>query len=406
MTHPPHGDESVFAPDAHLAHDVPPVDAGRLPIAFTASGSEYFRIWIVNLLLTFVTLGVYHPWAKVRKLRYFYGNTWVGEHSFDFHGNPRAMLRGTLLVGAMLIVYSAAGHFSATAGFVALLVVAAIWPALFRSSMRFRMANTSWRGMRFQFNGNTRDAYAAMLPAALPVIVLVGLGAIAEGDGSGSADSTFRGMEFIGVMATLVVLGLVPWVMWRVKRYQHGHYALGAVQSRLRAGPGAFYSLFAKTVGVSLLASLVALVVPMAVVFGVGLLSGAGGRSGWAAVGLTMPIVLIVGYLVFFSVVNSFMASRLQNLVWNATSSSEIRFDSQLLLKPMLLLTLKNWALIGLTLGFYWPFAAIATARLRLQSVTVLTRESLDQLAGRAGVTASDATGDAAGDLFGLDVGL
>ena len=40
-------------------------------LGFTASGSEYFRIWIVNLLLTLGTLGLYYPWARVRKLRYF-----------------------------------------------------------------------------------------------------------------------------------------------------------------------------------------------------------------------------------------------------------------------------------------------------------------------------------------------
>ena len=44
----------------------------KLRLEFTGSGSEYFRIWIVNLLLTLVTLGLYYPWAKVRRLRYFY----------------------------------------------------------------------------------------------------------------------------------------------------------------------------------------------------------------------------------------------------------------------------------------------------------------------------------------------
>ena len=44
------------------------------PVAFTASGSEYFRIWIVNLLLIIVTLGLYLPFAKARRLRYFYAN--------------------------------------------------------------------------------------------------------------------------------------------------------------------------------------------------------------------------------------------------------------------------------------------------------------------------------------------
>ena len=51
----------------------------RLPIEFTSSGSEYFRIWIVNLLLMFVTFGIYYPWAKVRRLRCFHANTQVGK---------------------------------------------------------------------------------------------------------------------------------------------------------------------------------------------------------------------------------------------------------------------------------------------------------------------------------------
>jgi hypothetical protein len=42
---------------------------------FTGSAREYFRIWIVNLFFTLVTLGVYSAWAKVRKKRYLYGNT-------------------------------------------------------------------------------------------------------------------------------------------------------------------------------------------------------------------------------------------------------------------------------------------------------------------------------------------
>lgn len=43
--------------------------------SFTGTGSEYFRIWIVNLLLSIVTLGIYSAWAKVRRMKYFYRNT-------------------------------------------------------------------------------------------------------------------------------------------------------------------------------------------------------------------------------------------------------------------------------------------------------------------------------------------
>ena len=64
------------------------------PVRFTGNTGEYFRIWIVNIALTIVTLGVYSPWAKVRKFRYFYGNTSLADGRFDYHAKPKAILIG------------------------------------------------------------------------------------------------------------------------------------------------------------------------------------------------------------------------------------------------------------------------------------------------------------------------
>ena len=388
--------------------------AESLPVRFTASGSEYFRIWIANLLLTLLTLGLYHPWAKVRKLRYFYGNTWVGDHAFDFHGDPKRMLRGTLLVGAMFIAYSAAGQFDPSAGLIALAIVAGILPALFLASMRFRMANTSWRGMRFHFTGSMRGAYQALLPVLLPAALFFGFTLlIPEPDTAQAADAVGPpawAMASMGVLV-LATLALMPLMFWGLKRYQHGHYALGKVQSRLQAGPGAFYLLFLKTFGVTLLTTLVIAiaVVALSTVFGFASALGGGGLARGGSVVTIMVFVLmgIAGYIALLVVSNTFMASRLQNLVWSATRSAEVRFTSDLRLAPLMGLTLKNWLLIVLTLGLYWPFAAVASARIKLEAVTVHTRGSLDELTARAGrAGATDASGDAAGELFGLDVGL
>ena len=57
-------------PEARRGTGVAQPGACHLDIRFSGSGSEYFRIWIVNLLLTIVTLGIYYPWAKVRQTRY------------------------------------------------------------------------------------------------------------------------------------------------------------------------------------------------------------------------------------------------------------------------------------------------------------------------------------------------
>jgi len=66
-----------------------------LQIRFTGSGSEYFRIWAVNPLLILVTLGLYLPFAKGRRIRHFHANTLVDGQAnrgrdFDASGPRRA----------------------------------------------------------------------------------------------------------------------------------------------------------------------------------------------------------------------------------------------------------------------------------------------------------------------------
>ena len=85
-----------------------PVSSASQAISFQflGSGREYFKIWIVNMFLTILTLGVYSAWAKVRKNKYFYGNTRLGDASFDYLADPMAILRGRLIAFGLFSVYS------------------------------------------------------------------------------------------------------------------------------------------------------------------------------------------------------------------------------------------------------------------------------------------------------------
>lgn len=390
---------------ASFAAPAPLRDGHTLPIAFSGSGSEYFRIWVVNLLLTIVTVGLYFPWAKVRRLRYFYGNTQVGGHTLDFHGDPWRMLRGFLLVAALVLLYSVAGKVSPTAGFIALLIVAAIWPALFRAGQRFRLANTSWRGMRFRFTGTLAGAYRAMLPLFVPTGFLL-LAVAVFGDEEGKPS---HGLAALLGLLPIGIMFLLPLFWWMLKKYQHDHLALGDNQTTLKTGPASFYGVFLKAMGIGMLVGAVGGVV-VAVLGGAGLLAAASGGArdpsdiGTSLFAIFFGIALL--YLAAIVVVRPFATARLQNLVWNATRSPDIHFVSSLSFRALLWLTLKNWLLILVTLGLYYPFATIAMARLRLQAVTVHTRLDPDALESRVRERADDAAGDAAGDLFGIDIGL
>ena len=75
------------------------------PIVFQGKASEYFGIWIVNLLLSLVTLGVYSAWAKVRRKKYFYNNTLIDNVAFDYHANPIAILKGRIIAFILFALY-------------------------------------------------------------------------------------------------------------------------------------------------------------------------------------------------------------------------------------------------------------------------------------------------------------
>jgi hypothetical protein len=99
-----------------LKADSPPPTGHVAGFIFTGDGGEYFRIWIVNLLLTVLTLGLYSAWAKVRKAKYFRNNTRLDGHVFHFHGRPPAILRGRVLAFFLLAADTWAFQFSNTVG--------------------------------------------------------------------------------------------------------------------------------------------------------------------------------------------------------------------------------------------------------------------------------------------------
>ena len=381
--------------------------AHELRLRFVGSGSEYFRIWIVNLLLTLVTVGLYYPFAKVRRLRYFHNATEVGGAPLSFHADPWKMFRGYVLVALMLAAYSGAGHVSATAGLIAFVIVAALWPALWHSSMRFRLANTGWRGLRFRYTGTRKQAYAVMaVPigvAALFVVLtlLVAPEAPPAPDAPPAPSEPAWGDILLGLAPLAVMLAAMPFFLWLLKRQQHRHYALGDEHTAFAVGLGRFYGFWLRSVGVGLLVLLGFIGVGGLFLWGL----GATGRSP-AGAPVLAAITLILAYLVVFALVGGHFTARLQNLVWNGTASGHLRFDSRLRARDLAGLWFTNTLFTVLTLGLYFPFAQVNSARLRLEAVRVHAGIDPDDLVAAAGRADEAAAGDAAGDLLGFDIGL
>jgi uncharacterized membrane protein YjgN (DUF898 family) len=378
----------------------------RLELAFTASGSEYFRIWVVNLLLIIVTLGLFLPFAKARRLRYFYANTLIEQQPLAFHGDPWKMLRGYLLMLVLFGGYAVSGYVSPWAALGVFLLLALLWPALWRSSIRFRLHNTSWRGLRFGFAGSTVDAYKAMLPLFLPGLIFVAantwfLGDIDDEDPYAMKEALAAQVPWI-LLGFVLMAGLFPLCLQMIKRYQHQGYRYADQQGQFSAGVGAFFKLGAKFIGLSLLGFVclgvtVALAVPL-----LGAMSRDAGMGASVLIGLLFA-VLYVGLL---SLLGAYFTARVQNLSWNATRSQALSFGSSLSVMSLAALIMKNLLLMIVTLGLYRPFAVVNVMALRLGAVEIEVEGNIDAWRASAALSTEVTSGEMAGDFFGIDMGL
>ncbi len=168
---------------------------------------------------------------------------------------------------------------------------------------------------------------------------------------------------------------------------------------------GVLYGLFIKLMGISFLA-----VTVLVAVVGLAAFTGVVGRKSGSSLGaliiLAMVVIAILGIFVLNVLPKSYMQVRLQNLLWSTTGNDAMRFDSQLKLARYLPLQFKNYLLIFLTLGLYWPFAVVSTRRAQIDAMAIEARIDLDDIAQTAGQEHPGAAGDMAADLFGLDIGM
>ena len=137
----------------------------REQFTFTGTTREYFGIWIVNVLLTIVTLGVYSAWAKVRRQRYFYGNTWLAGASFDYPAKPVRILIGRLIVLGVLVAYNLALQFQPIVGGLIALALIFAAPWFIMRGLRFSARVTSYRNIRFDFTGKYGGGFLAYCSA-------------------------------------------------------------------------------------------------------------------------------------------------------------------------------------------------------------------------------------------------
>lgn len=324
-------------------------------LKFTGQAGEYFRIWIVNVCLSIVTLGIYSAWAKVRRKRYFYGNTLLNDAAFEYLADPKAILKGRLIVLGVLVAFGLVAELLKT-NLLGILYLLAL-PYVVIKAARFNAMNSAYRNVRFRFGigfppqtGFSRRYIAGY-----------------------NMTSQFLILPLVLVPITLGLL--YPYYAFRKRQFIFEHSAYGTMPFSFDARPGAFYLVYFK-------ASLLFLLFLVGSVVTVG-----------------------IGALPLYILFAAYRDAAVARLSWGHTGLGNMRFSCNWKTWDLFKLHLANSLAIIFTLGLMAPWAAIRTARYELQGLSLLPVAEID------GFVAAEreqvgAMGDEAGDLLGFDFGL
>lgn len=388
----------------------------RIELLFTAKGSDYFKIWITNLAFTIITFGLYYPWAKARRQRYFWAHTVVDGYSLGFHGKASSMFKGYAIASVLAIIYYALSQFAPTYQIAMFAFLALIYPILFRASLRFLLLNTSWRGLRFRFLGSIKQSYWYLAPimlvsfllTATPLVVVYFTG-VDVNDVFDSSDTNYwwaLGM-LLATTFLLVLIG-VPLAYFKIKKYQKDFYSYANLKTQFNGTGWQFYKILIKTVGVSFLAGIALSIISgiIAIVFGFGL--SAFSDNGFLKIitGFAITAAIVVNYLLIGIIVNSYFTSRHFNFFWGKLTANGLKINANLQLKKLIFLNAKNYLLIILTLGLYYPFAKIASTKLQVESLNFESTINFDELISNSTTDQQGNFGEAMSDLFDFDFGF
>ncbi len=200
-------------------------------LVFTGKGGKFFGIWVVNILLTIITLGLYYPWAKIAIRKYIWNETSLNNDRFVFHGKGIEILKGFLIIYALLIIFIVFISNHPQGILLFYLIVAAVVPLAIFGGWRYRVSKTSWRGIYFSFDGNFTEFLKIYFTGLLFLILTFGLYSSwfrvkimkylfkhtrlgqYRFSFSGHGDELF-GINFLGVFLSMLTLYIyIPWYM-------------------------------------------------------------------------------------------------------------------------------------------------------------------------------------------------
>lgn len=352
----------------------------HLPVEFDGTAREYFGIWIVNLLLTIVTLSVWSSWAKVRRMRYFYANTRLGSDNFEFLASGWQIFRGRIIALVIIGLLSASQFISPWAQLVTTLIFLPLFPWIVNMSLRFRARMTMWRNVRFAFKGNYWGAFGVFVAMPIAGIFTAGL--------------------------------LFPLAGQMAAKYVARNYRYGTASFESEPDVGKFYAAFFIAVGVMMAAGIL-MMIPFVTAIASAALAGdtKGGDINILLKNLgpmffSMIFIGFLFYIVGFIIAGQVYLALTRNAIINALRlEGGHRFSSSLSGVKLAWITISNMAVVLFSLGLMQPWAATRVWNYQTSRYGVTPGAPIDAFVDEQREAVS-AFGSELGDFEGFDIGF
>ncbi|NEQ70986.1 MAG: DUF898 domain-containing protein [Symploca sp. SIO2D2] len=351
----------------------------KFKIAFHGDASEYFKIWIVNVALTVLTLGIYYPWAKVRTRRYFYASTELDGHRFDYLADPKTLLKGYLIIYATILLYvlGISQIIPIAIGIIVIIALGIMGPYFIAASLRFWMHNASYRNVRFNFSGTTGDAYGLFWGYGLLSYITAGL--------------------------------MYPYMRFKISEYVFGNASFGQSRFQFKGEAGPFYKIY--LVAFAIIMGFVFLAV-IAVAGGAVILAPMTEGANEEQVGAAAFAGIIAFYLLYipvFLLITGFVGAKLMQYNYSVLSLGEVEevtFASDIKVGRYIWVTFSNAVATILSLGLLSPWAKVRATKMVLESISLSSKSG--SLGSHEALAAADqsATGEAASDAMDFDIGF
>jgi uncharacterized membrane protein YjgN (DUF898 family) len=387
-------------------------------LRFEGSGMEYFKIWIINILLTILTLGLYHPWAKVRKQRYFYANSTFEDRNFEYHATGKQLFMGFIIGMVLFITFIVIQESSPVGSLIIVVVLFFSVPWLILRSMMFNMKMTSFSNVRFGFTGTSVGSYMSFL--VYPFALICGFFLLGGG-------IMLSANYLSGVVAGIAILLLIIFFI-SLSLYGSSYIKKKQIEfliDNTRYGQGEFKThletmklviIMLKMIGVQILAMLIIALVSIAILFATigldNLMELQSMFNNPMQMQEKMAGMIVAGGLIYLGLfisglfVLAYYITRQRNYIFdNITLDGKISFASTLRVLPLGMMMTSNFLAIIFTLGLALPWAKVRLTRIMLENTLIDAGSEFDTYVTQK-LEEESALGEQIGDAFDIDVGL